>query len=169
MAKVGLLSDTHGFLDDHILHYFKDCDHIWHAGDIGDLHITDVLERQASVKAVYGNIDGHTLRSVWPENQVFQLEGIRVLITHIAGYPGRYNSRTKALIQQHRPQIVMVGHSHIVKVIRDPKDNHLHINPGAAGVHGFHKIRTIATLQIEKGRLFDFKLIELGKRGVINS
>lgn len=167
MAKIGLLSDTHGYMDDHILSYFQDCDQIWHAGDIGLAQVTDTLGEVAPVKAVYGNIDGHEIRRIWPENQVFTIEEVKVLITHIAGYPGRYNSRTKALIQQCRPQIVMVGHSHIVKVLRDPSDNHLHINPGAAGVQGFHKMRTIATMQIEKGRMFDFKLIELGKRGAI--
>lgn len=167
MAKIGILSDTHGHIDDKITHYLQGCDQIWHAGDIGALAVTDQLADIAPVKAVYGNIDDHTVRRVWPENQLFTVAGVSVFITHIAGYPGRYNARVKALIQAHKPQVVVVGHSHIVKVVRDPSDNHLHINPGAAGIYGFHKVRTIATMHIEEGRLFDFKLIELGKRGAL--
>ena len=169
MAKVGLISDTHGYIDDKIVAYFEDCDQIWHAGDIGGLAITDELAKIPEVKAVYGYIDGQEIRRVWPENQLFTYQRVKILITHIAGYPGRYNGRVKALIQQHRPHAVMVGHSHIVKVLRDASDNHLHINPGAAGIHGFHKVRTIATMHIDNGRMHDFQLIELGKRGAINS
>ena len=165
--RIGLLSDTHSHIDDGILAHCKGCDEIWHAGDIGSLEVTDRLATVAPIVAVYGNLDDHQIRRTWPENQLFEREGVRILITHIAGYPGRYNARVKKLIAEFQPQVVMVGHSHIVKVLRDPTDHHLHINPGAAGIHGFHKVRTIATMQIEAGRLHDFKLIELGKRGAI--
>lgn len=167
MPKVGLISDTHGFIDDHILSYFEDCDAIWHAGDIGSLDVTDRLAALAPVKAVYGNIDNAAIRQSFPEHQIFNFEGIDVLITHIGGYPGRYSGRVQALIHQYQPKVVMVGHSHIVKVMRDPSDKHLHINPGAAGVQGFHKVRTIATMHIDDGKMHDFSLIELGKRGAI--
>ncbi len=167
--RIGLLSDTHGYMDDHILSHFTGCDEIWHAGDIGHLDVTDRLQEVAPVVAVYGNIDDQLIRRTWPENQLIEREGVRILITHIAGYPSRYNARVKRLIADFHPQVVMTGHSHIVKIVRDTGDNHLHINPGAAGIHGFHKVRTIATMQIDAGRLHDFKLIELGLRGRIPS
>lgn len=165
MAKIGLISDTHGHLDEAIIKHLLDCDEIWHAGDIGDLSVTDRLEQVAMVRAVYGNIDGGKVRRAWAENQVFELDGVKVLITHIGGYPGRYNARVKALIAEHHPNLVMVGHSHIVKVMRDPKSGHLHVNPGAIGIEGIHKVRTLMKFEIKDGKVVNLNLVELGKRG----
>lgn len=164
MKKIGLLSDTHSYMDESILEYFQDCDEIWHAGDWGSIHISDKLSQLKKTRGVYGNIDDHTIRLVYPKNEVFEIEGIKVYITHIGGYPGRYNAESKAVILKEKPNLFISGHSHILKVMPDHKLNLLHINPGAAGIHGFHQIRTIVRFEIDNGKINNLQVIELGKR-----
>lgn len=152
-------------MDDRILHHLEKCDEIWHAGDIGDLAVTDALEKIAPLKAVYGNIDDHKARRTFPLNNVFEMEGLKVLITHIAGRPGRYPSRVNMLLKEHQPDIFVCGHSHICLVSKQPPLRHLHINPGAAGMHGFHKVRTLVRLNLDAGKISDIEVVELAKRG----
>jgi putative phosphoesterase len=164
MKRIALLSDTHSYLDPALPKYIDSCDEIWHAGDIGTLEITDTLEKWKPLRAVYGNIDGDKLRVVHPENQVFELEGVKVLMTHIGGYPGRYNPLVRALIEREKPKLYICGHSHILKVMFDKKYNCLHMNPGAVGVHGFHKVKTFLRFTLDKGNIKDLEVIELGNR-----
>ena len=168
MKKIGLFSDTHSFIDDKIFHYFADCDEIWHAGDIGNVETIERLEAFKPMKAVYGNIDGADVRAIFPENLIWECEGMKILMTHIGGYPGRYNARLKALLDEHHPQLYICGHSHILKIIPDKKRGLLHINPGAAGNHGFHKIKTLVRFSIEKGKIENLEVIEIGARGKIS-
>lgn len=165
MKKILLLSDTHGHLDKKIINYISQSDQVWHAGDIGNYKVYDVLTKLKPVKAVYGNIDGHDVRVQLPEVLFFECEGISVLIIHIAGYPGKYNSMARDLITRHKPKLLICGHSHILKVIQDKKNNHLHMNPGAAGIYGFHKIRTMLRFEIVNGKIQNLEAIELGARG----
>ena len=167
MTRIGLLSDTHYYLDEAIFSYFKDCDEIWHAGDVGKVEILEKLEKFKPLRAVYGNIDGHELRSEFPEDLIFEVENCKIFITHIAGAVGVYNQRVREIIKQEKPNILVCGHSHILKIMRDEKFNLLHINPGAAGVHGFHKMKTILRFEIENGKPQKMELIELGLRGKI--
>lgn len=164
MKKIGLLSDTHGFLDERIHKYFKDCDEIWHAGDLGTIEVLETLEKWKPVRAVYGNIDGHQLRAALPEIQRFRCEKIKVLIKHIGGYPGRYDKSIYNSIVNNRPDIFISGHSHILKVINDPKHNLLHINPGAAGKSGMHKVRTVIRFTIDGHKAKDLEVIEMEQR-----
>ncbi|MEL6831822.1 MAG: metallophosphoesterase family protein [Bacteroidota bacterium] len=163
--RIGLLSDTHSFLDPAIFDYFAEVDEIWHAGDIGDPEVIQQLADFKPVRAVYGNIDEPVLRHQYPENAIFTLAGLTVLITHIGGYPGRYNARVKKLLNEHQPGLYICGHSHILKVMPDEARNLLHINPGACGRHGFHKVRTIIRFTIEDGTINQLEVIELGLRG----
>lgn len=163
--KVGIISDTHGYIDDRIKSYLEPCDEIWHGGDFGTVAVSNALESLAPLKGVYGNIDGQDVRIIHPEEQFFECEGLKVFMRHIAGYPGRYNPKTRKRIDELRPDIVIVGHSHICKVMRDDRFNHIHINPGAAGVHGFHKMRTLALMEIKNRKITDMKVVELGLRG----
>jgi putative phosphoesterase len=167
MTRIGIISDTHNYLDENVFDYFKDVDMIWHAGDIGTQEVTDKLKAFKPLYAVHGNIDGHELRAEFPENQLIDVEGCKVFITHIAGAVGKYNSRVVKIIQEQKPAILVCGHSHIVKVIKDINYNLLHINSGAAGIHGFHKMRTIIRFEIENGKPQKMELIELGLRGKI--
>jgi putative phosphoesterase len=167
MTRIGLLSDTHGYLDPKIFEYFEDVDMIWHAGDIGTRELTDKLKSKKPLVAVYGNIDGQDLRSEFPLDQLINVEGCKILITHIAGAVGKYNSHVNSIVSKERPDILVCGHSHIVKVMKDPKYGFLHINPGAAGISGFHKVRTIIRFSIDKGKPLNMELIELGARGAI--
>ena len=169
MKRIGLLSDTHGFLNERIFSFFENVDEIWHAGDFGNIETADKLAAFKPLKAVYGNIDGHSIRAQAPELLCFDCEGLKVLMTHIAGYPGRYNAQARAWIAQHKPQLVVCGHSHILKVMQDKKNNHLHMNPGAAGISGFHKIRTMLRFEINKGGIENFVAIELGLRGALSN
>lgn len=164
MKRIALLSDTHGFLDEKIWKYFEGCDEIWHAGDIGIIAITDELCKIKPVKAVYGNIDGQDVRSVWPKDQRFLCEGVDVWITHIGGYPGHYAPDVKDKIEAAPPKLFICGHSHILKVMYDKKLGLLHINPGAAGVHGFHKVKTLVRFSINNEKIEDLEVIELGPR-----
>ena len=163
------MSDTHGHLDQKIIKYVDWADEIWHAGDIGTVRVTDALSKLKPVKAVYGNIDGHALRSQFNENLVFHCEGVKVFITHIGGYPGRYNTRVKKILFEEKPQLYICGHSHILKVIQDKKMNLLHMNPGACGVQGFHKIKTLLRFTIDKQKIDGLEVIELGERGKLTS
>lgn len=158
--RIGLLSDTHGWLDPKLLEFFEGCDEVWHCGDIGTMEVAEELERHFIVRAVYGNIDGGMMRRVYPEIDVFTCEGVKVLMTHIGGYPGHYDMRIKSRLLQERPKLFVCGHSHIAKVMYDRKLACLHINPGAAGRYGFHKVRTAVRFVIEAGEIKDLELIE---------
>jgi len=164
MKSIGILSDTHGYLDPAIFDFFSTCDEIWHAGDFGPA-VAEQLIKFKPLKGVYGNIDGEEIRKNFTKNLIFQSEGIKVFITHIGGYPGRYESGIRAELQTMQPQLFVTGHSHILKILRDPAlNNLLCINPGAAGRAGFHMVRTVVRLKINDNRIFDVEAIELGKR-----
>ena len=167
MKKILLLSDTHGYLDKKITGYISKADQIWHAGDIGNPKLLDNLAALKPLKAVYGNIDGRQVRLQAPELLFFDCESVSVLMLHIGGYPGRYNQQARALIAKYKPKLLICGHSHILKVIQDKKNNHLHMNPGAAGISGFHKIRTMLRFEIDKGKIQNLEAIELGVRGLL--
>jgi len=169
MTKIGIISDTHSYLDEQVFGYFKDVDMIWHAGDIGARTVTDQLKAFKPLYAVYGNIDDANIRAEFPENQIIHIEGCKIFITHIAGAVGKYNTRVNNIILQEKPDILVCGHSHIVKVMKDPKYHFLHINSGAAGIHGFHKMRTIIRFEIDNGKPQKMELIELGLRGKIST
>lgn len=165
MKKIGLLSDTHSFLDQKIFHHFTDCDEIWHAGDIGNLDVAEQLSNFKPLRAVYGNIDGADLRAQFPHDQHFVCEGMKVWITHIGGYPPKYNSQVKKALAVNPPDIFICGHSHILRVMSDPKlNNMLYVNPGAAGQSGFHHIRTVIRFEIADGKVGNMQVVELGKR-----
>lgn len=166
--KIGLLSDTHGYLDENIFTHFETCDEIWHAGDIGDITLIDKLAAFKPVRAVYGNIDGQDIRLTYPKDQRFVCESLHIWITHIGGYPPRYNPAVLAALQQNTPDIFICGHSHILKVMPDRvHGNLLHINPGAAGKHGFHHIRTVVRFEITSKKVSKMEVIELGKRAAL--
>jgi putative phosphoesterase len=164
MQRIALLSDTHNYLDPKLFKYFDSCDQIWHAGDIGTITITEKLAKIKPVIAVYGNIDGQDVRNVYPRNQRFMCEQVKVFITHIGGYPDRYSADALAEIKRDPPQLFICGHSHILKVMFDKKYKLLHINPGAAGIHGFHKVKTMVRFNIDGERIKDLEVIELGAR-----
>lgn len=161
MTRIGLISDTHNFLDPSVFEHFKNCDEIWHAGDFGTIKIAAELKNFKLLKGVYGNIDGYDINSVYAEQLVFMCEEVKVMIRHIGGYPPRYNPETKKELLLHRPQLFVSGHSHILKIIYDDKLNCLHINPGAAGKHGWHKVRTLVRFVIDKKDMKDCEVIEL--------
>jgi putative phosphoesterase len=165
MTRIGLLSDTHSWLDPDVFSYFDSCDEVWHAGDLGSMEVLEKLEAFRPTRAVYGNIDNAQIRAAAPENQIFSLDGLSVVMTHIGGYPGRYNARVKELLDSQQPDLYICGHSHILKIIPDKKRQLLHINPGACGNHGFHKMRTIVRFAIQAGKITDLEVVELGKRG----
>ncbi len=167
MKRIGLISDTHSHLEASVLTYFEEMDEIWHAGDIGDLKVMDRLAEIADIRAVYGNIDDHLARATYPKDLRFELDGLDVFMTHIGGYPKRYNKRVHEILRTNPPDLYICGHSHILKVMRDEDLGLIHINPGAAGVHGFHKMKTIIRFKIEAGKIFDLEVIELGLRGAL--
>jgi len=169
MKKIGLLSDTHSYLDPLIFEYFSDRDELWHAGDIGSMELVERLEAFKPLKAVYGNIDNHKIRQEFPLNLRFNCEGLEVFITHIGGYPGRYTKRVRELLTADPPNLYICGHSHILKVMPDKQLDLLHINPGACGVHGFHREKTIVRFAIDSGEIQNLEVINLGKRGQIRS
>lgn len=154
-------------MDPKIHKYINGVDEVWHAGDIGSTAVANEISKLKTLKGVYGNVDGHELRSQFPENQIFSCQGVKVLITHIGGYPGRYNSRVKKLIDEEKPQLYICGHSHILKVMKDRKNKLLHMNPGACGIQGFHKLKTLLRFKLNKGKIENLEAIELGKRGAI--
>lgn len=166
MVRIGLLSDTHGFLDERLFNDFKECDEIWHAGDVGNVAIIDQLRAFKPLRGVYGNIDGHEVRLDLPENQRFMIESVSIFMTHIGGTPPHYNANVRPELRTNTPKIFICGHSHILRVIKDERlDNMLYINPGAAGKEGFHKVRTALRFSIDGHKVTNMKLIDLGKRG----
>ncbi len=160
MALIGLLSDTHCVFDNKLLEFFKDVHEIWHAGDFGNAEVSDSISSMKPLKGVYGNCDGQDIRLIHPYIQLFELEGLRFLMMHIGGYPGRYDYRAQQLITAHRPDVFICGHSHILKVVNDKKNNLICINPGAAGLQGFHTVRTAIRFRVEKGALHDMEVGE---------
>jgi len=164
MVKIGLLSDTHGDLDQRIFHYFKDVDEIWHAGDIGSLKVIDLLRGFKPLRAVYGNIDGHEIRKEVPLYERFTVEQVEVLMTHIAGKPGKYLPQVRSEIQKQTPKLFICGHSHILLVKYDSNFNMLHMNPGACGDKGFHTIKTLLRFCITGERIHDLEVIEIKRR-----
>ena len=164
MKKIGLLSDTHSHLDPKIFHYFSEVDEIWHAGDIGTPEVAEALEKYKPFKAVYGNIDGQPIRLKYPLDLRFNCEGLDVWITHIGGYPGKYNPRVRAEMQLNPPKLFICGHSHILKVISDKQFNLLHINPGACGQEGFHQVKTLIRFDIANAKIQNLEVVELGTR-----
>ncbi len=161
MKRIGILSDTHAHWDERYEKYFSECDEIWHAGDIGSEQVLDRLEAIKPVRAVYGNVDGHSIRIRTKQHEKFEIEGISVWMTHIGGYPGRYAREVMPEILQRPPKLFISGHSHIAKVMYDKTLDCLHINPGAAGLYGFHKVRTLVRLVIDAGEMRDLEIIEL--------
>ncbi len=164
MKKILLLSDTHSYIDERILHYVSKADEVWHAGDIGDLAVTDAIEKLKPLRAVHGNIDDAKTRTCFPKDLRFNCEGVTVWITHIGGYPPKYNVNTRDEIRSNPPKLFICGHSHILKVMPDKKTGLLHMNPGAAGTHGFHKIRTMLRFCLNNGHITDLEVIELGSK-----
>ena len=166
--KIGLLSDTHSYLDPKVFVHFKDCDEIWHAGDIGDATVTAELEKFKPLRAVFGNIDGKDLQSKFPEDLQFTCEGINVFITHIGGTPPKYNPRVRPLLKIYNPDLFICGHSHILCIKRDAQlNNMLFVNPGAAGNQGFHRMKTLVRFNVNDKKVTNMEVIELGKRGII--
>jgi putative phosphoesterase len=164
MKKILLLSDTHSHIDDTILKYVKLADEVWHAGDIGDLKVTDTIKKLKPLRAVFGNIDNHEARLEFPLNNRFLCEGVSVLITHIGGYPGKYSPAIREEITQNPPKLFICGHSHILKVMFDKKFNCLHMNPGAAGISGFHQKRTMLRFEIDGDKIQSLEVIEIGDK-----
>jgi len=164
MTRIGLISDTHGYLDEKVFGHFEQCDEIWHAGDFGDSGLANRLASFKPLKGVYGNIDDNAIRSIYPEQLVFTCEDVKIMMRHIGGAPPNYNPETRKELELHRPQLFISGHSHILKVIYDEKKQCLHMNPGAAGKHGWHKIRTLIRFVIDGKEMKDCEVVELGKR-----
>lgn len=164
LKKIGLLSDTHNYLDPAVYKHFETCDEVWHAGDFGSAALVQQLTSFKPLKGVYGNIDGQDVRSAYPEVLRFACEQVNVLMIHIGGYPGKYSPLANKEIQFQKPTLFISGHSHILKVIFDQKNQLLHINPGAAGKQGWHKVRTLVTFCIQDTRIYDCQVIELGTR-----
>ena len=168
MKKILIISDTHGYIDDVILKYVKQADEVWHAGDIGKIKVLDQIEKLSQLKSVYGNIDNHVIRSSTCETNSFFCEKVKVSMIHIAGKPPYYNQITKKLIEIEKPKILVYGHSHILKVKFDKKNDVLCINPGAAGRHGFHHKRTMIRLEINQSSIENMEIIELGERSKLS-
>lgn len=164
VVQIGLLSDTHGFLDEAIFTYFEKCDEVWHAGDFGPVEVLDRLKAFKPVRGVYGNIDGAEIRAELTLDLEWEFEGLRVYMTHIGGYPGNYDRRAKKELAKRKPELFICGHSHIARVMRDPRLKLLHMNPGAAGRTGWHLKRTALRFTIEQKRIGNVELIELGPR-----
>ena len=167
MMRIGLMSDTHSFLDDKVFQYFAACDEVWHAGDFGSMAVVDALRAFKPLRGVYGNIDGTAIRAELPLDLRFECEGVPVLMTHIGGYPGRYDPRIRAILKSDPPTggLFISGHSHILKVMPDKTGDFLHINPGACGNEGWHKVKTLVRFTLDAGSIRDLQIIELGSRG----
>ncbi len=161
MPLIGLLSDTHGSMHPSVPKFFAGCDEIWHAGDIGTMATAEALRNFRPLRAVHGNIDGHELRQLFPEELLFTVGGVSVYMIHIGGYPGRYEKKVRETLERERPKLFISGHSHILKVINDPRLELLHINPGAAGNSGFHEVITAVRFSVEAGRIFDLDVLEI--------
>jgi putative phosphoesterase len=167
MTRIGLISDTHNYLDEKVFEHFRNCDEIWHAGDFGNVGLAEklVIGTGLPLKGVYGNIDGYDIRSIYPQKLIWNCEGVTVYMTHIGGYPNRYAPGIKQELVASHARLFITGHSHILKIMFDDKINCLHINPGAAGNQGWHKIRTIVRFAIDGSDIKNCEVIELGKRG----
>jgi putative phosphoesterase len=165
MKRIGLLSDTHGYWDEKFAHYFSVCDEIWHAGDVGSEDVLNRLKALKPVRAVYGNIDGYPIRAACPKILRFTVEAVEVLLTHIGGYPGKYDADIRRELYAHPPQLFVCGHSHILKVMYDKKLQMLCLNPGAAGKYGFHTVRTLMRFVIDGENIRDMEVIEIGNNG----
>lgn len=164
MKRIGLISDTHGHWDERYARHFAECDEVWHAGDIGSLEVAERFEAFKPFRAVHGNIDGRDIRLRYPETNRFTIEGADVLIKHIGGYPGNYDASIRGMLRANPPTLFISGHSHILKVMHDRTLNTLHINPGAAGIHGFHKVRTLIRFTIDNGTFSNLEVIELAEQ-----
>ncbi|RLB63216.1 MAG: YfcE family phosphodiesterase [Deltaproteobacteria bacterium] len=164
MKRIGLISETHGFIHPRVSDFFRECDEIWHAGDIGNIATADQLSKLKPFKAVYGNIDGSQLRISFPEHELFYCEEVKVLMIHIGGYPGRYNPKARKLIEDNKPKLFISGHSHILKVMPDKKHKLLHINPGAAGNSGLHKSITMVRFVIDKQEIKDLEVLDIKRK-----
>lgn len=164
MIRIGLLSDTHGHWDERIRTHFHACDEVWHAGDLGPLpqNLSDLIPQPFF--AVYGNIDDQDSRNFFPASQLLKRENLRIGLMHIAGYPGKYTQQARQFILENKPDLFICGHSHILKVMRCKDSGHLHINPGAAGISGFHQVRTLIRFNLDKRTIRDLEVIHLGKR-----
>ncbi len=163
MIRIGLLSDTHGYLNPRVVSFFSQVQEVWHAGDIGDLSVLQDLGKDRTIRAVYGNIDGRDVRQSYPETDCFHCEGVKVLMTHIGGYPGRYEKNVKSLIESERPALFISGHSHILKVMFDKKYGMLHMNPGAAGKYGIHRSITALRFVIDGKNIRDLEVLDVGR------
>lgn len=164
--KIGLISDTHSFLDEKVFQYFEECDEIWHAGDVGDAAVIKALSDFKPIRVVYGNIDGPEIRARYPEKLFFEIEGVKVYMIHIGGTPPRYAKGVKTDLKREQPKLFICGHSHILKVMPDKTlENMIYMNPGAAGKQGFHRMRTLLRFDLEAGAIKNLEVIELGKRG----
>ncbi len=164
MLHIGILSDTHGYVHPRVIDFFAGADEIWHAGDMGSVSVARQLMELKPLRAVYGNIDGQDVRIEFPDVRIFQVEKVKVLMTHIGGYPGRYDPRARLLIEQEKPKLFVCGHSHILKVIYDKKYGLLHINPGAAGKYGIHKSITAVRLVIDNGNMRDLEVLDIPRK-----
>ena len=164
MKKILIISDTHNHLDEKLLKYIEQADEVWHGGDIGSYDLCKQIEKIKPLKAVWGNIDGTDLRKTYDEHLVFNCEGVKVYITHIAGAVGKYNEKVREMILKEKPNLLICGHSHICKILFDQRYNLIYLNPGACGVHGFHKVKTVVRLEIEGQELKNLDVIELGNR-----
>lgn len=164
--RIGLLSDTHSYLDPKVFEHFKDCDEVWHAGDFGE-GVSDLLSSFKPLRGVYGNIDGQVLRALHPEETLFNCEGISVLMTHIGGTPGHYYPQAKKSIELKKPGLFICGHSHILRVMQDKQYGMLYMNPGAAGREGFHRMRTLLRFEVNGKKIENLEAIELGLRGAV--
>lgn len=164
MKKILLLSDSHSYIDDQILKFVQQADEVWHAGDIGHLMVTDTIKKYKPLRAVYGNIDDKNARAEFPLDNKFTVENVSVWITHIGGYPTKYKPRVREELKRKAPKLFICGHSHILKVQFDKKYNVLHLNPGACGKHGFHKVRTMIRFELNNGNIENMEIIELAKR-----
>lgn len=164
MTRIGLISDTHGYLDEAVFKHFESCSEIWHIGDFGTIELANQLANFRPLKAIYGNVDGNEIRSIYPEQLLFNCEEVKVMLRHIGGSPPKYNPETRKELLLHLPQLFISGHSHILKVMYDERLQCLYMNPGAAGKHGWHKVRTLIRFVIDRKEMKDCEVIELGKR-----
>jgi uncharacterized protein len=161
--RIGLMSDTHSFLHEKVFHYFEECDEIWHAGDFGTMELIDQLRGFKPLRGVYGNIDNHLIQATMPLDLRFEYAGLQVFMTHIGGYPGRYHPRVRTILQENPPVagLFISGHSHILKIMPDRQLDFLHINPGACGNEGWHKVKTLVRFSIDEGKIHDLQVIEI--------
>ena len=168
MKKIAIISDTHSFIDDKILKLLDKCNEVWHAGDFGYSSKIEAFIKKYSIKGVHGNIDGPEIRSIYPKIAKFECENLKILMTHIGGYPKKYKKEIEMEIRNYKPDIYICGHSHILKIMYDKENNVMHINPGAAGKEGFHKTRTMVLMKINGKKIYDLKVIELGSKSILS-